>query len=85
MTLKILAIYYLQVSSIQYNTGGRTYLVGEGVILVWDQQDGGKNRQISTPVSAFSAIVGVSLKSATWLSAMTMCVCFRTSVWSKKK
>jgi hypothetical protein len=24
-------------------TGGRTYLVGEGVILVGDQQDGGKN------------------------------------------
>ena len=43
-------------------TGGRTYLVGEGVILVGDQQDGRKNRQISTPVSAFSAIVGVSLK-----------------------
>jgi hypothetical protein len=36
-------------------------LVGEGVILVGDQQDGGKKRQISTPVSAFSAIVGVSL------------------------
>jgi hypothetical protein len=33
-------------------------LVGEGVILVGDQQDGGKKRQISTPVSAFSAIVG---------------------------
>jgi len=32
------------------------YLVGEGVILVGDQQDGGKKRQISTPVSAFSAI-----------------------------
>ena len=43
-------------------TGGRTYLVGEGVILVGDQQDGRKNCQISTPVSAFSAIVGVSLK-----------------------
>jgi hypothetical protein len=43
-------------------TGGRTYLVGEGVILVGDQQIGGKKRQISTPVSAFSAIVGVSLK-----------------------
>jgi hypothetical protein len=27
-----------------------------------DQQDGGKKSQISTPVSAFSAIVGVSLK-----------------------
>jgi hypothetical protein len=26
------------------------------------QQDGGKKRQISTPASAFSAIVGVSLK-----------------------
>ena len=38
------------------------YLVGEGVILVGNQQDGGKKRQISTPVSAFSAIVGVSLK-----------------------
>jgi hypothetical protein len=37
-------------------------LDGEGVILVGDQQDGGKKRQISTPVSAFSAIVGVSLK-----------------------
>jgi hypothetical protein len=37
-------------------------LVGEGVILVGDQQDGGKKLQISTPVSAFSAIVGVSLK-----------------------
>jgi hypothetical protein len=36
-------------------SGGRTYLVG-------DQQDGGRKRQISTPVSAFSAIVGVSLK-----------------------
>ena len=35
---------------------------GEGVILVGDQQDGGKKRQISTSVSAFSAIVGVSLK-----------------------
>ena len=45
-----------------YYTGGRTYLVGEGVILVGDQQDGGKKRQISTPVSAFSAIVGISLK-----------------------
>jgi hypothetical protein len=40
----------------------RTYLVGEGFILVGDQQDGGKKRQISTPVSIFSAIVGVSLK-----------------------
>ena len=39
-----------------------TCLVGEGVILVGDQQDGGKKRQISTSVSAFSAIVGVSLK-----------------------
>jgi hypothetical protein len=29
------------------------YLVGEGVILVGNQQDGGKKRQISTPVSAF--------------------------------
>jgi hypothetical protein len=37
-------------------------LVGEGVIFVGDQQDGGRKRQISTPVSAFSAIVGVSLK-----------------------
>jgi hypothetical protein len=37
-------------------------LVGEGVILVGDQQDGGKKRQISTPVNAFSAIVDVSLK-----------------------
>jgi hypothetical protein len=39
-------------------TGGwrRGYLVG-------DQQDGGKKRQISSPISAFSAIVGVSLKS----------------------
>jgi hypothetical protein len=36
-------------------TEGGTYLVG-------DQQDGGKKHQISTPVSAFSAIVGVSLK-----------------------
>jgi hypothetical protein len=36
--------------------GGLTYLVG-------DQQDGGKKkRQISTPVSALSALVGVSLK-----------------------
>jgi hypothetical protein len=26
------------------------YLVGEGVILVGNQQDGGKKRQISTPV-----------------------------------
>jgi hypothetical protein len=43
-------------------SGGRTYLVGEGVILVEDQQDGGKKRQIPTPASAFSAIVGVSLK-----------------------
>ena len=43
-------------------SGGRIYLVGEGVILVGDQQDGGRKRQISTPVSAFSAIVGVSLK-----------------------
>jgi hypothetical protein len=41
-------------------SGGRTYLVGEWVILVGDQQDGEKKRQISTPVSAFSAIVGVS-------------------------
>ena len=52
--------------SITYQTWtlsrSRTYLVGEGVILVGDQQDGGKKRQISTPVSAFSAIVGVSLK-----------------------
>jgi hypothetical protein len=38
-------------------------LDGEGVILVGDQQDGGKKRQISTPVNAFSAIVGVSLNS----------------------
>jgi hypothetical protein len=30
--------------------------------LVGDQQDGGRKRQISIPVSAFSAIVGVSLK-----------------------
>jgi hypothetical protein len=37
-------------------------LDGEGIILVRDQQDGGKKRQISTPVSAFSAIVGLSLK-----------------------
>jgi hypothetical protein len=37
-------------------------LVGERVILLGDQQDGGKKRQISTPVSVFSAIVGVSLK-----------------------
>jgi hypothetical protein len=38
-------------------------LVGEGIILVADQQDGGKKtRQISTPVSAFTAIVGLSLK-----------------------
>jgi hypothetical protein len=44
------------------DAGGRTYLVGEGVILVGDQQDGGRKRQISTLVSAFSAIVGVSLK-----------------------
>jgi hypothetical protein len=34
----------------------------ERVILLGDQQDGGKKRQISTPVSVFSAIVGVSLK-----------------------
>jgi len=33
-------------------------LVGEEVILVGDQQDGGRKRQISTPVSTFSAIVG---------------------------
>jgi hypothetical protein len=33
-------------------SGGRTSLVG-------DKQDGEKKRQISTPVSAFSAIVGV--------------------------
>ena len=46
----------------QQASGGQTYLVGEGVILVGDQQDGGKKPQISTPVSAFSAIVGVSLK-----------------------
>ena len=45
-----------------YPTGGRTCLVGEGVILVGDQQDGGKKRQNSTSVSAFSAIIGVSLK-----------------------
>jgi len=37
-------------------------LVGKGVILVGDQQNGRKSRQISTPVSAFPAIVGVSLK-----------------------
>jgi hypothetical protein len=37
-------------------------LDGEGVILVEDQQYGGKKRQISTPVGAFSAIVGVLLK-----------------------
>jgi hypothetical protein len=37
-------------------------LVAEGVILVGDQQDGGKKPQIFTPVSAFSTIVGVSLK-----------------------
>jgi hypothetical protein len=43
-------------------SGGQTYLVGEGVILVGDQQYGGKKCQISTLESAFSAIVGVSLK-----------------------
>jgi hypothetical protein len=37
-------------------------LVAEGVILVGDQQDGGKKPQIFTPVSVFSTIVGVSLK-----------------------
>jgi hypothetical protein len=39
---------------IQYTStlsGGRTYLVEEEVILVGDQQDGGKKRQISTLVS----------------------------------
>jgi hypothetical protein len=49
---------------IQYTStlsGGRIYLVREEVILVGDQQDGGKKRQISTPVSAFSAIVGVNV------------------------
>jgi hypothetical protein len=30
--------------------------------MVGEQQDGGRKRQISTPVRAFSAIVGVSLK-----------------------
>jgi hypothetical protein len=39
----------------KYNTTQHRKLKG-------DQQDGGKKRQISTPVSAFSAIVGVSLK-----------------------
>ena len=48
-------------STVAYS-GGRTYLVAEGVIFVGDQQDSGKKRQISTPVSAFSAIVSVSLK-----------------------
>jgi hypothetical protein len=43
-------------------TGDQTYLVGEGIILIGDQQDGEKKRQISKPVSAFSAIVGLSLK-----------------------
>jgi hypothetical protein len=37
-------------------------LVGEGVILVGDQQDGGEKILISTLVIALSAIVGVSLK-----------------------
>jgi hypothetical protein len=32
-------------------------LVGEGVILVGDQQDGGRKRQISIPVSAFIEII----------------------------
>jgi hypothetical protein len=36
-------------------------LVGEGVISVEDQQDGEKTSNF-TPVSAFSAIVGVSMK-----------------------
>jgi hypothetical protein len=36
-------------------------LVEEGVILVGDQQDGGKKHHLFKPVSAFSAIVGVSL------------------------
>ena len=45
-----------------YYSGGRTYLVGEGVILIVDRQDGGIKRQISISVSAFSAIFGVSLK-----------------------
>jgi hypothetical protein len=44
-----------------HSTGARTSLVGEGVILVGDHQDGGNKHQISTPVSAFSAIVGVLL------------------------
>ena len=34
----------------------------KGLFWLETQQDGGKKRQISTPVSAFSTIVGVSLK-----------------------
>jgi hypothetical protein len=44
-------------------THGKNYRVSPvGFYVNSDQQDGGKKRQISTPVSAFSAIVGVSLK-----------------------
>jgi hypothetical protein len=34
----------------------------KGLFWLETQQDGGKQRQIFTPLSAFSAIVGVSLK-----------------------
>jgi hypothetical protein len=65
ITIQIQIAYCLSAGWRHFNSnvtllGGRTYLVGEGFILVGDQQDGGKKRQISTPVSIFSAIVGVS-------------------------
>ena len=59
---KTLTFVIIKLSPCLSNLGGRTYLVGEVVILVGDQEDGEKNRQIFTPVSAFSAIVSVSFK-----------------------
>ena len=43
-------------------SGGRIYLVGGGSILFGAHQNGGKTRQFSTPASAFSAVVCISLK-----------------------
>jgi hypothetical protein len=56
-------MFYIIIIFIANKTlAGKAIQYREGLILVGDQQDGGKKRQISTLVSAFSAIVGVSLK-----------------------
>jgi hypothetical protein len=48
-----LLMHKLKTGVERFLSGGRTYLVEEGVILVGDQQYGGRKRQISTPVAAF--------------------------------